>query len=242
MSRNQPYLDKCIESLIKSYGVELDIIVVSDSAEDFRMNHGPNVRYIHDHSLKGFSAKVDAAVKHAKHDLILLTQDDVIVSRDCIANLATIVSKNKCIINPMSNNDNNSLYATDIRVGNFSVPNSLNIEDFKDQADMFCNAIMKMHRPEKMLIAACDGWLPMYCTMFTKDIYNEVGPLDPKLDIRYNDVDWCLRARAKGIQCYIELGAFALHWGSKTIGKYDLTEQYKEADRYFAEKRKSGRL
>ena len=80
------------------------------------------------------------------------------------------------------------------------------------------------------------GWISFYCAMIPKTVLNRVGDLDEKLDVRYNDTDYCERARKLGIPSMINLGAFALHFGDRSLPKCTTAEQYADADKAWMEK------
>jgi N-acetylglucosaminyl-diphospho-decaprenol L-rhamnosyltransferase len=48
--------------------------------------------------------------------------------------------------------------------------------------------------------------------------WERVGPLDERLFLYYEDVEWCLRARAEGFALRVEQGATAQHEGGRSTG------------------------
>ncbi len=55
--------------------------------------------------------------------------------------------------------------------------------------------------------------------MMTRPALERVGPLDEDYFFSFEDVDWCLRARAAGFGLGVVLDARARHGGSRTIGR-----------------------
>jgi glycosyltransferase involved in cell wall biosynthesis len=57
------------------------------------------------------------------------------------------------------------------------------------------------------------------CLLTRTDLYRELGGFDePALGVAYNDVDYCLRARAAGYRVIYTPQARLMHWGSATRG------------------------
>jgi GT2 family glycosyltransferase len=57
------------------------------------------------------------------------------------------------------------------------------------------------------------------CMMTRREVWDELGGLEPKLAVVFNDVDFCLRARAKGYQVVYTPFARLYHYEGATRGK-----------------------
>jgi len=57
------------------------------------------------------------------------------------------------------------------------------------------------------------------CMMTRRDVWDELGGLEPQLPVVYNDVDYCLRARAKGYRVVYTPYARLYHYEGATRGK-----------------------
>src|SRR5262249_59294103 len=53
-----------------------------------------------------------------------------------------------------------------------------------------------------------------------------VGPLDTSYFHGFEDVDWCVRARAAGFELVVVLGARVRHGGARTLGKASPERRY----------------
>jgi GT2 family glycosyltransferase len=56
------------------------------------------------------------------------------------------------------------------------------------------------------------------CLCFSRGAWEAVGAFDEELFLYYEDVDWCLRARALGVPLTVELKARATHSGGASSG------------------------
>lgn len=77
------------------------------------------------------------------------------------------------------------------------------------------------------------------CLFARKELYEEVGFMEEKLEVAFNDVDFCLKIMEKGYRNlyipYIEL----IHYESKTRGYEDTEEKkkrFEKEEKYFKEK------
>jgi len=66
-------------------------------------------------------------------------------------------------------------------------------------------------------ITHCDA-LSGAVLMLSRAAFERVGPLDAAYFFGFEDVDWCLRARAAGLAVAVVEGAAATHTGSRTLG------------------------
>jgi GT2 family glycosyltransferase len=55
--------------------------------------------------------------------------------------------------------------------------------------------------------------------MLATAAYDRVGPLDTSYFHGFEDVDWCVRARAAGFELVVVQGARVRHGGARTLGK-----------------------
>ncbi|MHB9141727.1 MAG: glycosyltransferase family 2 protein, partial [Paludibacter sp.] len=63
------------------------------------------------------------------------------------------------------------------------------------------------------------------CLMIRKKLFNEVGGLDEKLKIAFNDVDFCLRVLIKGLYNVVLPHVQLYHYESKSRGYEDTPEK-----------------
>ena len=149
----------------------------------------------------------------------------MIVSPNIMENMhrAAMLSPVPVIQTPCSNNEEGSRF---LSFGQ----NWLNLKD--KTIEEYPSMAMDMTGPPVLFPVE---WFAFYCAFIPKEVYDKVG-LDEALENRYNDVDFCLRARAIGVASCINLSCFAFHYGTRTLRKTVTPEMYAEADAYWAKK------
>lgn len=228
LDENTPYLNICVESLLRSEGVSFEVIVLSDAETK---PHVPNgVQLIWDRSLNTATKKVEVGVKIADPNskYFLLLSDDVAVSRFMMKTLVEGVADHPVICNPMSNSDNTGQFVANLPWGC-----TADLKEFNGMAD-FEMKIRYIGAEHSLMVTR--PWIAFYCTLIPRWVWNLVGGLDGRFETRHNDQDYCYRAASHGIASAINFGAFALHFGSKTISKSASKEEQTEATRVFIEK------
>lgn len=229
LEETKPYLDACLESLSWQRGVEFDTVLLSSAPKRpqvDRVKSPKSLVIIHDTELNNPTKKIKYAMEFKPADYYLLLSNDVVLSPDCIAGMFWAASKG-CLVTPLSNNDNGWHFVTEFPCGPSAEFSPMLIDYAKHQEPS-----------RNLLIPARDGWFPFYCVMISAKVFEAVGFLDPALDCRFNDVDFCHRALKQGYNAFINTGVFALHFGSKTISKTETPESFAAADAHFAEKYK----
>lgn len=226
LNENQAYLDLCLKAVNKSEGVSFEVIVVADTVEPPKVPTG--VRMYHRPDLTTASAKVNWATTqaHPESKYFLIMSDDVVISKYALSELVYANGGLNIILNPMSNSEIGSRFYADL--GPFKP--DMSMEDIQGMEDV----LISWQRERTFLIH--QSYVCFYCTLIPRNVWKVVGPLDERLDARHNDQDYCMRAAQKNIPSMIDLGAFAFHFGSKTIYKAYTSEQMNECSRVFQEK------
>lgn len=213
-----------------SVGVSFEVICLSDAE---RMPLVPDgVTLIWDRDLTNSTKKVHKGIElmHPESKAVWLISDDVVVSRYAMQMMLSVAIRGRAIVNPYSNSDNNGVYFSDLRAGGRELKANCSLEDIKGIEDEIMN-----FPPSRSFILR-RWWVPFYCTMMPREAWEAVGFLEEKLEYRHNDEDFCLRANEKGFPSVIELGAFALHFGGKTLPKVASQADYDAASDFFRKK------
>jgi hypothetical protein len=236
LDENRPYLDLAIESLATQEGIEFECLLMCDSESVPDYNYSW-LRIIHDPTLNTATKKVHYAVNHVHPDskYFFFMGDDVVLASHTLSELVAGTKDCWLISNPLSNNENGHLYALDLPIKTTkgeSVGNSCSLEDFKGQC--FHHAFMAFSRYPSILIQT--QFVSFYATLIPRVVWEKVGLLDERLEVRHNDQDYCYRALQQGVQIAVNTGAFALHFGSKTLSKTRTEEESKKATEIFLEK------
>lgn len=240
---NRPYLDLALKSVLQSVDVPIEVILVCDyDLKDIQ--HADNLTVIINPELNNATKKVHHAIPFAAKDskYIMLMSDDVVVSRYLIREQCKILGTCNFILNPFSNADIGSRFYTNMFLSTKEGEQKSSvilrpdccIEEFRHFEDRIFSC------PGIVEICVATDWQPFYCTMFSKETWNKVGPLDEALEVRHNDEDWCYRAKKLSIQSMINLKAFAIHFGSRTLRATVTDAEKQVATDHFISKYKSG--
>lgn len=225
LNENQKYLDLCLESIMKSTGVDMEVIVMSDCKE--RPSVPPKVKLFWNPEFSYAGEKVNKAIKDYASETskyFMLISDDVMVASHTIATLVEAAGDNAIIQNPMCNGDNGSQFYVQL-----PFPVKMTAEELKDPQEVW-------YFPQLPKILIPRDFVSFYCTLIPRKLWNEVGELDAALDYRHNDQDYCWRARKLGAQAIVNLGAFALHFGDVTLPKVSTMSELDECTKRFYKK------
>lgn len=237
LNENEPYLKWCVESILCSEWVDLEVIVISDAPRGWIPFEDKRVKSFWDDRLNNLTKKWNYGLEqaHTSSKYVMLISDDVMVSKHTIGEMARTVGDAHMILSPASNCDATTRYHTDFYLSHgpgdtIKIPHKCTLDDIKG----YERAVIDHGVGQKILIDS--GWVSFYCTLFPKVVLEAVGKFDEKLDVRYNDVDYCQRARAIGVPSLIHLGVFALHFGDKTLPLCTSKEEYTAADEAYRQK------
>lgn len=240
LSENRKYLDLTVKSVLKSQGINFEVLLIADSKE--KPEYGDNrLRVIHDKSLDTALKKLDVARKemHPNSEYILSISDDVIISKTSMIQMYLASRSGIMILNPMCNGDNFHRFKAplfiQIESGYRALKPDMEYEDIIGYEDQIFN----FETGHKDLVVS-QPWVSFYCTMVNRRIFDVVGEIDPALVSRHDDQDFCMRAFAQGIPSMIHFGAFCFHFGSKTISKVYSKDVQDKATQHFIAKWKAG--
>ena len=222
LDENAKYLELCLESVKRQKGVDLEVIVLADTEHEPVVPEGFTL--VHNRDLNTATKKVHfgIAMSDPRSKYFLLLSDDVIMGEVVLATLTHTLGEGLAVMNPMSNSDNGGQFIT-------SLPWPCNVE-------LEAVAPHTIDQVKTFPLVVSRPYICFYCTLIPRKVWEMVGPLDERLENRWNDVDYCKRAGQKGILSYIHFGCFALHFGSKTLDKVAPKELRDEASRVFMEK------
>lgn len=236
LNENDKYLHWSLKSILASVDVDIEVLCYSSAKECPEVPF--QVTLIHDPvKYENCSAKFNAGIKMASphSKFICMVADDVMISKYALDEMSAAIGDRVVIMGPASNCDSTTRYQAKFAVVNdldnaMVIPQKCTLEEIVG----FEKAIIDY--PSKQRILIDPGWISFYCVMIPKSVVNAVGELDERMDVRWNDVDYCERARKLGIPSMINLGAFALHFGDRTLPKCTTPEQYAAADRAWMDK------
>lgn len=240
LDSSKPYLELCLKALQATKDIDFEVFVLDGSEtyasipEDKRFARWSN-------QPKGVAGKLEAFMKviNPKSTHFVLISDDVMVSQYALADMYSAFQGRDMIMNPMSNSDCTALYEADLYLSRTIGHNSTEIKKIHpdmeyEDLEGWHESVIKYSRRDKCLVPF--GLISFYCTMIPISVWKKVGGLDEKMEYRHNDQDYCIRAMQLGIPSVVNMGAFAFHFGSKTMRKMATPEMQNECTDYFRKK------
>ena len=181
---------------------------------------------IHNDENKGFPVAVNQGIRAAKGDVIILLNNDVIVTPEWAGRLIKWLD-NFSIVGPVTN------YCAGLQ--NVTAPVYTSKESLYDVASQWSEEYAGLIQEVNFIIG--------FCMVFKKAIYDELGPFDESLwPCSGEELDFCLKARAAGHKIGIAQDVYIHHEGSQTFndlvqaGQIVYEEICKRNDAHVAEK------
>ncbi len=242
LSQNNNYLLAALDGIAsQNTSFDFETILLSDAEylPPLPLSEIKNLRIVHDRNIGNASQKFRYAIETMKisGEYILCHSDDVVLSAGSLN--ALVLAQDSIdvpmIQNPMCNGDTPSKYITPIAILSETgaqelIPQNCDLEWYKTRI----NFVKYIHRREMCLVPF--PFVSFYCTLIPLKLIQDIGMLDERLDYKNNDVDYCLRAAQKGYPAMVNFGAFALHFGSKTLNIVKKPDDDEKADKVFREK------
>ena len=149
----------------------------------------------------GFPAAVNQGIKQAKGDIIILLNNDVIVTPKWADMLEKALNEYS-IVGPTTN------YCAGLQ--------KIAVEFYGDKNDL--NKVAQGQTEEYGGETQAVNWVIGFCMAFRKSLIDEIGYFDESLwPCCGEEIDICLRARQAGHNVGIVLGCFVHHEGSQTF-------------------------
>lgn len=210
------YTKRCIESIFKYSNYEnMEIIVVDnnslDGTKEYLSSLGNKVKVIFNEKNLGFSKANNMGIKLAVGDVIILLNNDTVVTKGWIGKLVKHIYDNYRIgmIGPVTNN-----------IGNES---KINV-DYDDIESMQEFAVSYCEKHKGELYYDID-MLAMFCVAIRKEVIEEVGFLDEKYGIgMFEDDDYSERISAAGYVLACAEDVFIHHYGNVSFNKLSGTK------------------
>lgn len=223
----------CLLSLINHTDlIENELIIVDNCSDDDTVKKieeiisGKNlkIRLIKNSMNFGYAAGNNIGIKEARGDIIILLNNDTIVSSKWLINLSNLISNqsNLGMLGPVSNS-----------VGNeqMIVIDGLNEINFEIKYNNALSQPVDLYHTDN---------LGFFCVAIKREVIDAVGLLDEKFGIgMFEDTDYCVRALEAGFQLAFTEKVFVYHSGSysfKKLSSSDYTSLFKKNLEYFQKK------
>ncbi|CAH0118461.1 glycosyltransferase family 2 protein [Paenibacillus sp. CECT 9249] len=201
------YLKACIDSIRIHTPTPYEIIVVdnasTDGTEQYLQRLGGEVRYrVHDRNL-GFAGAINTGLMMAKGTTIALLNNDVIATRNWLANMLSCLHSDPGIgmVGPVTN-----YIGGDQQI---EVP-------YRNLEEM--HAFAEGHnRPDRTKWQRTDR-LVGFCLLFRRELFEQAGYLDEGYEMgNFEDDDYVIRVRLLGYSLMTARDTFVHHFGSVSM-------------------------
>lgn len=199
------YIRKCIDSIYR-YTKDFEIIVVDNASNPAYIGRGKIIR---NEKNLGFPAGVNQGIKKATGDVIVLLNDDTLVTPGWLDHLLDHL-KTYDMVGPVTNSISGPQMLS-------SVPEDLvlKLSDFSNSVYLENKGkIFPFHR------------LVFYCVAIKREVIDKISLLDDQFSPgNFEDDDFCLRAIDAGFKLGIAKDIFIYHYGSATFSKDNIKYQ-----------------
>jgi GT2 family glycosyltransferase len=204
------HLETCLPSVMAQTYPNLEIILVDNQITDdsvaFTQQHFPEVTVLSTTRNLGFGGSNNLAMGQARGEFFFLVNEDTEMEPDCIAEcvrvmlrsdqIAAVAPKMKLFymrgfINSMGNSTHPNGQSHDNFIG------YLDVGQFDDVVQVF---------------TACFG-----AAMLRRSVVEQIGAMDEKFFVYYDDTDWAFRARINGYQVIAAPRAVVYHKFTATV-------------------------
>jgi len=198
-----PLTLRCIESLQQTRYGEFEIVVVdNDSVEPPELPSW--VRLIRNKENVGFARAHNRGIAASSGDPIVLINPDTLVERDFFEHLEEFISKNPRvgISGPRIVDSEGELQ--------FSARREISaLSGFLGRTSLLTRLFPKSSLVKSQFSAVTEGvdptsadWVSGACMVVRRDTLRDIGPLDERFFMYFEDADLCRRARAAGWLVY----------------------------------------
>lgn len=187
---------QCVES-IKKNSSDYEIIIIDNGSEPAYPGTGKIIRNLKN---QGFPIAVNQGIKEATGEIIVILNNDTIVTPQWLERLAEHLEYAD-MVGPVTNNISGPQ-----KQGNFQLNSTSSL-------DFYSEEIYKIHR----LQSAPWYRLVFFCVAIKREVIGEIGLLDEQFSPgNFEDDDFCLRAIGAGFRLVIAEDVFIYHYGSQT--------------------------
>ncbi|MBI1937985.1 MAG: glycosyltransferase family 2 protein [Ignavibacteriales bacterium] len=243
---NQFLTEQCIRSIKEHCSGEYEIILVdngsSNSNPEKIKSEFPEVKLIVNEKNEGFGKANNLGSKIANGDILLLLNNDTIVTSDFVEKISLIFSADDKLgaIGPQLLNHDGTL-----QLSWSKLPSFVNEFITKIESDLFYknNNFVKKNAGRKYQRQRYVDFITAAALFIRKNLYEQINGFDENFFMYFEDSDFCLRIKEAGkkIVYYPDIKIIHLRGASssKNIESF-IKRQYRLSQLYYYQKHKGG--
>ena len=218
-------LDKCIQSVLKKSTYDNYEIVIVENNSEFpetfeyykNIEKKDNIRVIYWEKEFNYSAINNFGVREAKGEyLLLLNNDTEVITENWIEEMLGYCQREDVgIVGARLYYADDTIQHAGVILGFGGIAGHAAIGQDRDELGYMARALT----PQDVSIVTAA------CMMVDRKVYEEIEGLDERLKVAFNDVDFCMKARAKGYLVVYNPYAELYHYESKSRGMEDTPEK-----------------
>lgn len=217
-------LKKCLDSIREKTSYRnYEIIIVENNSDEpetfafYKKIAGEKIKIVTWEGEFNYSAINNFGVRHARGDYLLLLNNDVeIINGDWLTEMLSHCQRKEVgIVGAKLYYPDNTIQHAGIIIGIGGVAGSV----FVGLPRAFSGYL---HKASIQLDLSA---VTAACMLVKRSVFEQVGGLEEKLKVAFNDVDFCLRVREKGYLVVYDPYAELYHYESKTRGAEDTKEK-----------------
>jgi len=209
------FLKPMMESVAKNTDWPYELIVVDNASKDgtkeYVLNSGLKMdgQFLRNEENKGFAIANNQGAKLAKGRFLLFLNNDTIVTKGWLSAMMNVFTEEKAV---------GIVGAKLVHPGKGTIQHAGVIRLPSGTPDhVYFNKPMNYPPAnERHAYFAITG----ACMLTPKDLFEELGGFDEQYWCGWEDMDYCQRVRAKGMDIYYEPKALIYHYESRTEGRY----------------------
>jgi N-acetylglucosaminyl-diphospho-decaprenol L-rhamnosyltransferase len=201
--RSWPYTLKCIDSLFRTGSRDFEVVLVNNDQEAIPEIPHP-VRLIRNQENVGFARACNQGVNVSKGETVIFMNPDTLVGGDFFANLEKFLEENPRagIVGPRIVGVEGDVQLTARKELNF-------VSGFLGRTSLLTrlfpeNPLIKLLFPaaRKLTGPTAVDWISGACMTVRRQALEEIGPMDARFFMYFEDADLCRRAREAGWLVY----------------------------------------
>jgi len=221
----KPLLESCLRSVYRyTQGVSFEVIVVDNDSRDGSIEmvatRFPGAIIIGNNRNTGFAAACNAAIGQSSGEFVLLLNPDCELKDDAVSKMTSWLRAHPeaSILGPRIENPDSSLQ---VSVSRFPTLTSqimimLKVHNIAPELPALKNYFASdFDYSREAIIDQVKG----AALMIRRSAIEQIGLLDEKFFIWYEEVDWCKRAKDAGLQAWYAPAASIMHHGGASFGQ-----------------------